>query len=298
VVTTIEQAFRQFASNLELTDRQAGLISTRRANVVDVLRKQISLHPTDVPKVIGSWDRSTMTKYLSEGDVDVLVVLHYGKNKQWNTSDGTVACLDRVRSILADAYRNTTIRRDRNCITMRFSEFRLDVVPAFRYEQGYYEIPDSVRKEWVPTNPFEFAKGVTRVNKNNLDGKFVPLIKMMKSWNRNVGWPIRSFHLECMMYHRYKTYEQGYTYPSMLKVFFEALPGYLGGACYDPVQGDRLDTYLDNDSSPTLREIAIRKAKKAATDAAEAYEDQEKYAPVVSIGEWKALMGDFFPSYG
>lgn len=47
-----------------------------------------------------------------------------------------------------------------------------------------------------------------RVNKN-MGGSFVPLIKMTKGGNRNAGWPIRNFHIGCMLCgydarHRYR----------------------------------------------------------------------------------------------
>lgn len=294
MATTISQAFREYSSNLELPDRQQSRVSERRGNVVAALGRRLSLH-TEVSKVIGSWDRHTLTRYLSEGDVDVMVILHYGNNKQWDTPSGTLSALERFRSILDDAYPGTAKRVDRNCVTMRFSEFRLDVVPAFKNDGGYYRIPDSVRRQWVRTDPFTFAQRITAVN-TAIDEDFVPLIKMVKGWNRNVGWPIRSFHLECLMYNRYRYYSDSYTYASMLKYFFDDLPGYLRRACYDPIQGDQVDTYLDEGGRRT-RSGAISKAQAAARAATEAYEDQEKY-PSVAIREWKELLGEFFPAYG
>jgi hypothetical protein len=294
VATTITQAFREYSSKLELPDRQQSRVSERRDNVVAALGRRLYLHAEE-SKVIGSWDRHTLTRYLSEGDVDVMVILHYGNNKQWDTPSGTLSALGRFRSILDDAYPNTAKRVDRNCVTMRFSEFRLDVVPAFKNDGGYYRIPDSVRRQWVRTDPFTFAQRITTVN-TAMDEDFVPLIKMVKGWNRNVDWPIRSFHLECLMYNRYRTYDKSYNYPSMLKVFFEAVPGYLGSACYDPVQGDRVDTYLDEGGRRTRRG-AISKARAAARAAAEAFEDQDQY-PALAIREWKELLGEFFPAYG
>src|SRR6266496_4775806 len=276
MATEIETAFKEFLSNLEITDKQESLVSDRRANVEDVLKEKLTLHSSEEPKVTGSWDRNTLTRYLSEGDVDVMVIMHYGENKGWDNPEGTIRCLDRFKAILDKAYPDTFKRRDQNCISMQFSEFRLDVVPAFKFTEGYYKIPDSVRKLWVPTNPFTFAEKITEVNKT-MGETFVPLIKMVKGWNREVGWPIRSFHLECIMYHRYKTYTQGYTSSSMVKVFFENLAYYLSNPCYDPVMNDRVDTYLDNDATKTKRTIAIQKAKKAAAAAKEAYEDEEKY---------------------
>jgi hypothetical protein len=295
MATEIEKAFEEFASHLEITDKQESLVSDRRANVEKALREELVLHSSEEPKVTGSWDRNTLTRYLSEGDVDMMVILHYGENKGWDNAEGTIKALDRFKSILDEAYPDTDKRRDVNCISMQFSEFRLDVVPAFRYKEGYYKIPDSVRKLWVKTNPFQFAEKITEVN-TMMDGTFVPLIKMVKGWNREVGWPIRSFHLECMMYHHYSTYTQHYSYSSMVKVFFENLASYLSNPCYDPIMGDRVDTYLDNYATKTKRTIAIEKAKKAAAAAKEAYEDQEKY-PSVALSEWKSLMGEFFPAY-
>lgn len=295
MATTITQSFAEYKANLEIKDRQESLVATRRANVVKVLRQKLSLHDEE-SKVTGSWDRNTLTRNLSEGDVDVMVILHYGDNKQWDTSAGTIKALDRFRDILNDAYPNTPKRRDRNCISMRFSEFQLDVVPAFKTDTGRYKIPDSARQQWLVTDPFAFAAKITEVNKA-MGGTFVPLIKMVKGWNRNVGWPIRSFHLESLMYQHYRTYTQSYTYPSTLKVFFEALPGYLTSACYEPVTGDRVDTYLDNNASKTKRQIAIEKAQAASTASRNTLAHQDQY-PITAIREWKALLGEFFPAYG
>jgi hypothetical protein len=298
MATTITQSFKEYASNLEITDRQGTLVSERRKSVVVALDKELSLYDDTSPsKVIGSYDRNTMIRKLSEGDVDVMVILHYGDNKQWDNAEGTIKALDKFKSTLDAAFPKTPKCRDRHCINMTFSEFRLDVVPAFQYNTGYYTIPDSVRQLWVPTDPFKFAEKITGVNKS-MGNTFVSLIKMVKGWDRQIEWVIRSFHLECMMYNHFQYYGSGYEYPFMLKEFFSALPNYLRSATYDPVMGDRVDTYLDNGAKK--REIAIEKANDAATKSREAYDDQTKYAscPSIAINEWKALLGTFFPAYG
>jgi hypothetical protein len=294
MATTVEQAFRQFSSNLEIRDRQIGLVSDRRRNVVSALRRELSLLQDEPSKLIGSYDRHTLTRYLSEADVDVMVILHYGHNEGWYTPSGTTRALDRFKAILDSAYPSTSKRRDRNCIRMEFSEFKLDVVPTFRWRGGYYKIPDSVRQEWVDTNPLAFAEKITQVN-TRMDRTFVPLIKMVKGWNREVGWPIQSFHLECMMHDHFRHHVQGYTYPSMLTLFFEALPGYLSRPSYDPVMGDRVDTYLDNNATVTRRHVAMLRATAAVAAARAA--SQDSYAPT-AITKWKSLMGTFFPTYG
>ena len=176
---------------------------------------------------------NTLTRYLSEGDVDVMAILHYGENKQWDSAAGTTATLSKFQSILEEAYSSTDVGIDENCVVMRFAEFRLDVVPAFKFKEGHYSIPDTGEGKWRKTNPVAFAERITAVNKI-MDGDFVPLIKMVKGWNRNEGWPIKSFHLECMMYGR----DKSYTKLIYLRLYVEGIlrrpSGYLDNAWRRP----------------------------------------------------------------
>ena len=167
-----------------------------------------------------------------------MVVLHYGDNKDWENKEGVTKALNRFKAILETAYPDTECRIDRNCVTMALSEFRLDVVPAFRYQDGSYRIPDTYRGQWLTTNPVEFAEEITRINKN-MEGDFVPLIKMIKGWNRDFSKRLRSFHLECIMARHYKNYDKSYTFSSMLNVFFSRLPSYLEVAAHDPINRGR-----------------------------------------------------------
>ena len=86
---TVTQAFADFKANLDITDWQAGLVSTRRQNVVSALGKELWLH-SEGAKVIGSWDRHTLTRYLKEGDVDVMVALDHSRHSDWHTGEGSV----------------------------------------------------------------------------------------------------------------------------------------------------------------------------------------------------------------
>ena len=294
---TVKESFRQFSSNLNITDKQATLVSLRRIKVVDEIEKKLFLNTTQPSKLIGSYDRDTHIKYLSEGDIDLMVVLHYGQHSEaWDNKDGVAKVLTRFKGILESAYPKITCSVDRNCVVMKFNEFNLDVVPAFRFKSGDYKIPDTYRGSWLKTNPVKFSKEVTRINKN-MDGVFIPLIKMVKGWNRNYSKQLRGFHIECLMLKHYKDYKQSYTYDSMLKVFFSKLPGYLKSACYDPITGDKVDLYLDNSGLGYKRETFVNRATKAAKDAKEAFEDRDAY-PSIAIKEWKDLLGDFFPAYG
>lgn len=70
-----------------------------------------------------------------------------------------------------------------------------DAAPA--YDLGNcYEIPDLGK--WIKTNPDKHAELSTAKNKA-LGGKWVPLVKMLKRWNRSADKPISpSFLIEVM----------------------------------------------------------------------------------------------------
>jgi hypothetical protein len=75
------------------TDRQESVVSNWRKNVVTKLGEEVFLLFDQPSTLIGSYDRDTITKYLSEGDVDVMVVLHYGDNKNWENEEGVTKAL-------------------------------------------------------------------------------------------------------------------------------------------------------------------------------------------------------------
>ena len=317
MATTVDAAFREWKSHLEITDRQESLVAQRRADIERILRGRLTLDATQNPLVIGSWRRNTLIAPLSQADVDLLVVLDLQAHKNWDNREGTIKALDSIRDILHDAYRNTELRRDRNCVTLHFHEFRLDVVPAFRSRSAFgpsrhssnksFRIPDSIRKIWVPTNPNAFAQAISETN-TRMAGTFVPLIKMVKGWNRAPGSPLRSFHLEVLLHSHYNGFfgwfrretvkQEGYRYPLMLRSFFGNLAGYLDTGSYDPMLHDRLDEYLDNDARVAKRHVAQEKAKAAHEAAKSACLAEHQHDVAQAITEWRGLMGKVFPAYG
>lgn len=301
MATTVTQSFADFATNTNITDRQAQTVSASRTKAVNRLSAEVTLLTRQPSLLIGSYDRDTMPRYLNRGDVDVMVILDGDTHGDWLCANGTAYALQKFQRVLAPAYTDTPCNVDRNCVTLRFVQFRLDVVPAFSINDGSYRIPDTHRREWLPTQPKQFKELITTIN-GNMNGTFVPLVKMIKAWNAQ--WTttrIRSFHLECMIAHACAQYRQRYTYHSLMPVVFNGLASYLAGAIYDPISRDRLDGYLDNNTQPTDRQTLVKRAQTAAKDAKAAYDMGEFNGGIyakTAIDQWKALFGEFFPAYG
>lgn len=293
----VKQAFNDFSSRVNITDLQTSLVSSRWQNVLDSINNVLYLYDDKPSLLIGSYKRQTMLKPLSDNDVDLMVVLHYSKNKNWaDSGQGTVNALNKFKEILDGTFPQVSKRIDRNCITMTYNEFKLDVVPTFSIKGGYYKIPDSVQKKWIYTDPEAFMKGTTAINKA-MNGKYVPLIKMMKAWNQNNGGYMEGFHLECILYKRYSTYTQAYTYSSMFYCLFEVFADYLVQNTYDPSRtssADRVDTYLTTDDFIEL----LTNVYTCQDYAQKAYNAENRGDHETAIYYWGLIFGNYFPAYG
>ncbi|WP_211206026.1 SMODS domain-containing nucleotidyltransferase [Halomicrobium katesii] len=129
----IEESHQEYAEDAQITDKQAKDMQERRENVVDNLKDEgLSI---EEDHIYGSVMQGTMTGPLDEDcDVDVLVVLDADEHGQWATSrNGPQNALRAVKRRLKRKYPNQEVRIDRNVVAVKFSDFTVEVTPAFRY---------------------------------------------------------------------------------------------------------------------------------------------------------------------
>ena len=189
-----DQAFEQLRRNLELTGLQERTVATRQRNVREAVGAQLTVVDDFLT---GSYRRHTLIGPLADADVDVVVVL----DRSYRDSGGR-AVLDLVRKALLVEYpRTPSISRNGQAVTIRFSDFVIDVVPAFAlpwysWSSGW-EICDSQSSGWITTNPKKHVELSATANRAH-GGHLVPRIKQLKAWNVAAGEPLHSFHLEAL----------------------------------------------------------------------------------------------------
>ncbi|WP_449397029.1 SMODS domain-containing nucleotidyltransferase [Devosia riboflavina] len=185
---TIADAFRTLRSNLEITDLQEQTVSGRQQAIRGVLERDFAVKDSFLT---GSYRRSTMIGPLKEADVDIFVVLDVKYYRQ----DGKKALLENVKKSLRKTYTLTPdIRPDGSAVTITFSDFKVDVVPSFVRKGGGYLIPSFELNKWISTDPKKHVELWSTSNKAH-NGDLVPLIKMLKGWNKSRSL-LKSFHLE------------------------------------------------------------------------------------------------------
>lgn len=285
---TITQGFEQLRQNLEITGLQSETVSTRQQSVRSVLDDGLTILETFLT---GSYRRNTMIAPLKEADVDIVAVM----DTSYYQRDGQVSLLDKVKRVLLKRYpRTPKISRDGQAVTITFTDFCVDVVPAFNRQGGGLLIPDSIQKRWIETDPKRHVEIWAEANKNH-EYKLVPIIKMVKAWNKMHSALLRSFSLETLTLQALSNVTIS-DYSSGVRSAFGKARSQVRSAVYDPAgySGNvalYLDTYEKVNQVVTRLETAYQRAVNA-----EGLDQRGR--PDLAFDKWRMIFGDYFPAYG
>jgi len=294
MATTILSAFQKLKENLEITGLQKSVVSTRQNNIREVVGKDLAVLDSFFT---GSYSRSTMIAPLKEADIDIFIVLdpkyfyHYDNGQ----NGGQAGLLDLLKRTLRKTYTRTPdISRNGQAVTIRFEDFMVDVVPGFNREGGGYLIPNSITQSWISTDPKKHVEIFSEANSVH-KGNLIPLIKMIKCWNRNSGKYFRSFHLEVMVLQILS----GVTisdFPSGVRFFFDKARFYITKQNPDPAGyggdvGNYINTQEKIQEASSKFQLTYERAIKAEEYASRGYIKD-------AIEMWIKIFGDYFPAYG
>ncbi|MGV8080978.1 MAG: CBASS oligonucleotide cyclase [Syntrophales bacterium] len=290
---TISESFKKLKSNLEITDLQESTVSTRQQNIRDALENNLDTLDTFLT---GSYRRKTMISPLKEADVDIFIVLECKYYHNYNGQNGGQAgLLDLLKRVLRKTYTKTPdISRNGQAVTIQFTDFMVDVVPGFNRKGGGYLIPNSISQTWLSTDPKAHVKIFSDANDVH-NGDLIPLIKMIKRWNRTIGSYFNSFHLEVMALQILNNVKIS-DYPSGMRYFFGKGKDYVKKQNPDPAgyggdAGAYLNTQDKINTANSRFETAYNRALKA--------EEYDRNGNIIkAIETWKLIFGDYFPSYG
>jgi len=197
---SVNDAFRKFRSNLELTQGEQDDASRRQQEIRDVMAEAFDIQDDFLS---GSYKRFTKTKPLK--DVDIFCVLADSEREKYRNKKHPSVLLNRVKEILEAQYGRENVHKQRRSVTVEFpvrgDEDRVmsfDVVPAFT-KGDHYEIPDEATSSgWTETNPKIHAEKATAAN-SEFNGEWKGMVRMIKAWNNEKGKPVKpSFLLEVM----------------------------------------------------------------------------------------------------
>jgi len=212
-ILTVDQSFKKFLTNLNLTPKQLQRIQKTRESIDAAL----SNHPRiflntqkQISFLTGSYSRKTIIRPID--DIDLYVRIHYGKHAE---GQSPISILRLMASAIRKRYpNNTKVNVDAPCIVVTFLGYKVEIVPAVGYSDNpdLYSIPAPGSKEWMDCYPNVPDKWLSACNHSN-DSMFIPLIKMLKQWNRHNKVGLKSFHLELLTEKVFGAVTDIYSYP-------------------------------------------------------------------------------------
>jgi hypothetical protein len=290
---TIPASFLKLKQNLEITGLQASTVSTRQQTVREVVEAGLNVEDSFLT---GSYQRNTMIAPLKEADVDIFFVLNAEYYYRYNNgmNGGQAGLLDLVKRTLKETYTKTPdISRNGQAVTIRFSDFIVDVVPGFNRKGGGYLIPNSITQSWISTDPKKHVQIMQTENAAH-NGDLVPLVKMIKGWNRNMDKYFRAFHLEVLAI----DILHGITisdFPSAMRYYFDKGRNLIARPNADPAgYGGDVGSYINTQEA--VRD-AVAKFQLAYDRAIKAEDYARRNFISNAVEMWIKIFGDYFPAY-
>ncbi len=293
---TVQDAFRKFRSRLELTDKEQQDASCRQKEIRSLMQEDFDI---EHDFLTGSYRRWTKTKPLK--DVDIFCVLGQ-KERHYREKDPSIL-LKAFEKTLARKYGASCVSCQRRSVSVDFGVkedesgetgekvMSFDVVPAFT-KDDYYEITDTATSSgWTKTDPRVHYDKAVEAN-DAYDGEWKGLVRMMKSWNRQQGKPIRpSFLIEVMALQvLYPPW--GGIYSREMQAFFYTLADRIREDWPDPAG-------LGPDVSDSMNASERNAARQALLDAerlaASAIRLEREGRNGDALQAWRNLFGKLFP---
>jgi hypothetical protein len=202
---------------------------------------------------------------------------------------------------LVSSYKNAEIKKTMQAVTINLKSYDwvFDVVPSvpvvdYLGQIHYYLIPDGMGN-WIRTDPRIDAENITKVSLIH-NRKFLPLIRLLKYWNRRVHKPrLSSYYFETLVIKTFQYSPLITDFPNAINYFFDCCPSYLRASCPDPKNlGSGLDASIDK----TTKEKVINAMSEASSFAGYALMYEANSDHKQAIYWWQRIFGSEFPDYG
>jgi predicted nucleotidyltransferase len=288
-MTLVDEAFAKLKSNLEITKTEQALASRRQNEIRDHLKQHLALDRTFLT---GSYARHTKTKRLKDVDIFCVLLADGADQDLRDTSPHDV--LVRLRDELAKKYTAPVPSIGRRSCTIEFGSDdevpSFDVVLAFDRDGGGFEIPDRTVGDWIASDP-EIHKAKATEKNAACDGKWIPVVKMIKGFNREWDKPVRpSFLLEVMALDLIRP--PFGRYQDEMVLFLANAAERIEDAWPDPAG---LGPDVNSSMSAAEKQAAAARLREALAIAERAVQYEDDGQERAAIDAWRELFGNRMP---
>lgn len=283
------KTFTDFLENIKVQGRDK--ISKRYKRITKALNKKFYEDEDEIKHSlqIGSYGRKSAIKDVS--DLDIIFEISEDDFKKYNnrTHNGQSDLLQDVKNAICNTYSSTRIRGDRQVVVVEFTDYVIEVCPAYLLEDSSYKYPDAKDGgSWKITKPRQEISEIKDFN-TECNDNVRRLAKMIRAWKNKNGVEIGGLLIDTFAYDFFKEYEDlqqsGIAeFDNVLLNFFEYLKSRNEHQKYWYAPGSKQKVFK--------KRSFIKKAKKAFENIQEAIEKSDKDNV---YGIWRRLFGNVFP---
>ena len=221
----LAQSFEEFINSLQLDNMED--IKTKFKNITKRLNTSYynSNSEEEHGYMVGSVGRQTAIKGVS--DLDMLFVLPDDLYSKYNGDDwnGQKELLKAVKKELQKRYPNSELRGDGQVVVITFTNYEVEVCPAFEESDGSYTYPDANDGgKWKRTDPLvEIGESEFMIEHTNNHFRYV--CQMVRAWKNHLGFKMGGLLVDTLVhkfFNKYPVYETTTfdDYLSLLKDLF------------------------------------------------------------------------------
>jgi len=283
----VDDAFEKMRQAGEITSGEQALAQRRHRRIRETLESEWDI---ETSFLTGSYDRHTKIKPLE--DVDIFAVIEPGGAQGHFRQQPP----DHIISALADCLEGkfSSVEPDGMAVRISMSDdegqANFELVAAFEHSKTGYEAPDPDRGRWIRTDPGVHAR-LTSEKNAACSEMWVPVVKMVKGWNRETGQPVhQSFLIEVMALDLVRP--PFGRYQDEITAFLGNVVDRVAGPWPDPAGvGPDVDELL----TVSEREEIRRAAAEAHAVAEEAVYLEDEGQERKAVERWRAIFGSRMP---
>ena len=287
MANTVDAAFDAFYEQINLSGDHRDTANVRKERIVSLLKGDF-----DILDAFSTGSIPKFTALKGRADLDVMIVLHYGKHIKDKTPSQV---LDGIRACLSE-YR-TNVRKNGQAVTLYYDTWpNVDIVPVSRTTNAdgsvsHYNVPNSNIGTWIKTRPRKLASSI-EIKAGECGHNFRRIIKMIKHWNITHSEYLTSYHIEVLALSVFSGNIDDTPW-NVFHFFDQARPLLARNLWYELGYAD--DYLSANDRAEALKrfDYAIAKARDAWYLTYNGRTDHK--GPITA---WKQLFADKFPAYG
>jgi hypothetical protein len=284
---TVPYSFNVFHDTINLSGDHRSQANARRDDVVATLSRTF--------EILDSFSTGSIPKFTalkSHADLDVIVVLHYGKHIQGKTPS---AVLQSIQQALSEW--RTGARRNGQAVTLHYQTWpNVDIVPVSRITNddgsvSYYNVPNSNDQSWIKSRPKKHSSNI-EARSSECGQNFRRIIKMIKHWNRTHGNYLQSYHIEVLALEILSGNLEDISW-HIFQFFEKARDKLNGHVWYDLGFADEYLSWSDREEVKKRLDTAIEKSRDAWYKTYGSNDDRKG-----AIEIWRQIFGSEFPQYG